>query len=472
VVVERVKPWWPYLEATLFVGLAILANQRYFPDHPGYRDLPFSLLWVPILLIAGRYGTAPAAFTGLLCSLSYFYLVSLEQFMLGSFEFTGNDKVMVFSFLFVSLFLGQLYDRVKNRLVKLGHEHEELKTQFENLHLHYESLQLANEELEKKVVGRQTTFNSLYEMARGLESLDEKRLYDGVMELVRRFLFAERACMYLYDDEKRLQVKSTIGYGVDDTGRLLRRGTENSLLQAALKAETPLAFRGEHDAQAAGPDGVLMVAPIRLLTTGKTVGMIGVDQMPFLAVNAGNLRILGIIADWTAQNLEKSRAFKDLKTRELDDQLTGVYSSGYFDIRIGEELNRSQRHQLPVTLMLIRIREFDRMSELNQQDLLSIIGVVFQNSMRDVDIPCRFRDPQTFAFILPLTDARGAKIFQDKLRFNIESYAFKPFDNDEELSLAMTSRTFDGQSPEGERRYSVSPVQVREFVTATEEGLG
>ncbi len=469
--VERIKPWWPYLEATLFVALAVLANQRFFPDHPGYRDLPFSLFWVPILLIAGRYGTAPAAFTGVLCSLSYFYLVSLEQFLLGIFELTGNDKVMLFTFIFVALFMGQMYDRMKNRLIKLSHEHAELTTQFENLQLHHESLQLANQELEKKVIGRQSTFNSLYEMARGLESLDEAGLHKGVMELVRRFLFAERACLYLYDSDKKPALQGTIGYGVDDTARLTSRCAHNSLLQAALKAETPLVFRGPHEAQAKAPDGVLMAAPVRLLTTGETVGVICVDDMPFLAVNAGNLRLLGIIADWTAQSLEKARAYKDLQTRELDDQLTGVYSYGYFSIRIGEELNRAQRHQMVVSLMLIRVRKFDQMSELNQKDLLSIIGLVFQNSIREVDIACRFRDPQTFALILPLTDEKGAKILQDKLRFNIESYSFKPFDSDEELSLQIAFRTHNGQTAEGPRRYSVSEAQIKQFIEQTEQAL-
>jgi diguanylate cyclase (GGDEF)-like protein len=463
--IKRVRPWWPYIEATVFIALAILVQERFFPGNPAYRDLPFSLLWVPILLIAGRYGTAPAVFTGFLAAGFYFYGVSLENFSLREFSFSRNDKVMLFSYIFVSIFIGQMYDRLRNQLFSLQHDHDDLKAQFNNLKQHHQSLQLVNEELEKRLVGRQATLSSLYEMARGLEKLDEKHLFQGLLELLVKFMHASKCCLFLKKENGSLVLAANQGYADDERALLETKGMENSLIQTALRGEFPLSFRGGHEEQARLPHPFrsLMASPIRLLTTGQTVGIITVDEMPFLAVNAGNLRILGIIADWAAQNIEKARAFKDLQARELDDQLTGVYSNGYFRIRIVEEMNRSQRHEVPFSLFLLKIRKYEEMNPENQKDLLAIFGLVFQRSLRGIDIVCRYNRPDTFVVILPMTEEGGLSILQEKLRFEIESYSFKPFDSDEVLSLHMAPATFRGFH--GEKKvYSVNPAQIQGFL--------
>lgn len=470
--VKKVNPVWPYLEALVFVLLAILANTWWFPANPGFRGLPFSLLWVPILLIAGRYGTAPAVFTGFLCGWYYFFEVSLENFLFGQFALSVDDKVMVFVFFFVSVFLGQMYDRLQNHLIRLSNEYQELDAQYQNMLLHYEKLERTNAELEKRLVSRHTTLNSLFKMARQLESLDEKVLCRGVMELVSKFLQATRAALVLKRGES-FEVAATVGYGKsEEHAFLVTKSRENDLCQAVWKGLEPLSFRNGFEEQAKGglETSTLMAAPIHLLTQKKTIGILMVDELPFLAINAANLRILGIIADWTAQNLEKTKAFQDLKARELDDQLTGVFSYSYFTLRVVEELNRAQRHGYPVTLLLLRLGRYAEMNPQNQKDLLAIMGLVFQHSLRQVDLPCRFSDPATFALLLPMTDRSGAEILRGKLGRIIDEYAFKPFSSEEPLRVIMAVGEFTPKV--GEKRiYEVDEETVRVFVESVQEAL-
>lgn len=469
--VKNPRSWWPFLEATIFVGLAVAVNRNLFPDDPGFRDQPFSLFWIPIFLIAGRYGTVVSAYTGVLTSAVYLLQVSLDDLLLGRFSVGERDKVMLFAFTFLSLVLGQMFDRYRLRLQQLENDHQELQLQFENLRSHHDSLQLANTELEKRLIGRQSTFHSLYEMSRKLESTDESALKRGVMELLIRYLSSTKACLYLFDDRHALVPAFTNGYQEGDLPRLAARARENPLLQSALAAMGPISFRQGHESQMKRSDPVIMAAAIRPSPHEPPLGLLSIDEMPFLAVHAGNLRLLGIIADWTAQNLVKARTFTDLKTRELDDKLTGAYSYAFFRNRISEELNRAQRHRLHLTLMMLQIGNFSRMSEQSREDILSIIGLVFAHLIRDVDVACRYRDPQTFALILPLTDTAGALVLADKLRCNITNYRFKPFDHsDEELDVRISYRTF--RAIEGDSRlYSINTVVAESFVAETEQAL-
>jgi GGDEF domain-containing protein len=120
----------------------------------------------------------------------------------------------------------------------------------------------------------------------------------------------------------------------------------------------------------------------------------------------------------------------------------GVYTYSFFKIRVAEELSRANRHRLPMTLLLINLLDFDQMSPESQEDLLSIIGLVFNHSIRDVDIPCRYSSRSSFALILPISEAASARVLIDKLGTSIESYGFKPFPDDRELRLHMVSHSF------------------------------
>jgi hypothetical protein len=323
--VKPAKPGWPYLEGTLFVALTALVNAGLFPESPAFKGAPFSLLWVPILLIAGRYGTAPALFTSFLCSAYYFLRVSLENFFLGDVELSVEDKVMVFSFIFVGVFMGQMYDRIMNQLITLSHAHEDLKEQHENLQQHYKALENANVELEKRVVGRYTTLSSLYEMARGLESLDENHLYKGVLDLIHRFLHAEKMSFFYAANGTDWQLVEVFGFQAAEKDRIAAALPANPLFIHALKAEGVVSFRQgfEEQAQNADESRILLASPVVLLTNNRRVGLIFIHALPFFNLNTSSLRILSIICDWTARAFEKSQAFADLKTRELDDKLTG-----------------------------------------------------------------------------------------------------------------------------------------------------
>jgi len=470
--VRPYKAWWPYLEAVVLCLLIAFINSTLFQESPAFKGLPFSLLWVPILFISGRYGTAPAIFTALLCSGFYFYMVSLENFLLGTFEFNMNDKVMVFVFVFVAIFLGQMNDRLTNEMTEWKNRHDEVKTQYENALLHLEAYQQTNTELEKRIVGRYTTINSLYSMAKELETLDRENLFRGVLELTKKFLQAERACVFQKSDGGRIEIRETLGYTDADLPELRRKGQEHPMILKAFSTGTLISFRDGFAEQAKAPEPhrTYLVTPLFLPEQNRPVAVITIDQLPFLALNSANLRVLEIISDWAGRALDKLINFTDLKARELDDKLTGVYSWNYFKIRIGEELARAQRYELTVSLLMLQIVDYDKVNDVTREDLLSVLGLIFNGTIRDVDVPCRFQNPYTFAVILPLTDAVGIRVLERKIRETVESYGFKPYGDDRVLEIRIGSHSYTGT---GWRNNSgkFTAEKIQEFVDRAESNL-
>jgi|GEM_PF-3238554 len=463
---------WPYLEGALFVCFAALINIIFFPESPGFKGLPFSILWIPIILIAGKYGTIPAIFTAMISGCYYFYSVSLGDFLLGRFDFAMDDKVAVFVFFLGALFIGQVIDRAKEEAQTLRDRYEEIFREYDLLKERFHSLERVNQELEKRIVGKFTTLSSLYEIARELESLEEENLFRGIMELLRKFLQADRACIYLRKDDGKVHVAEVLGYAENQKSKLLEKAHNHPMIRKAFTSDHVVTFReGFHDqVRLAEPIRTLLVAPIRIMTRRLTIGVISVDRLPFLSMNASNVRALAIIADWAARGMEKSQHFARLKAREINDKSTLIYTYAYFSARMKEELSRAIRHNLPLTLVLIKFFDFDKLPKPFRKTLITTASAVFRTLSRDVDVPCHYSDPSIYALILPLTDTDGGEILTQKIRKALENYAFKPFPDKSSLHFKVIHHSYRSMS-DGKIISTESKEILKEFLLDAEKKL-
>jgi len=446
---KRISPLWPYLESVLFIGILALIDNFVFQHSHGFNALPFNLLWVPIFMIAGRYGTAPGVFTGVICSIYYFYAVSIENFYFGEFSFHHSDKLVLFCFLFFSALLGQMYDRILNKYFGLLSDHEDLTEQFANLNIHYQGLEKANEELEKRIVRRQTTLNSLYDMAKNLESLEEDALYKGTIDLVKRFIHAEKCCFYLLNAKGELEPVGIEGYSKDDFGKLKLKAAQNPVIQKALKSDMPISFKNGFEKQIELPieEKCLMASSIHLLSENKNVGVLTVEDAPFLSLNSGNLRILGIISDWVANAVHKTKFVTQLKKKDIDDSESGTYSYKFYHTRLCEEASRFMRHGAPFSLALLKLNDFGTLDSERKKNLLVVMKEVFRRSIRFHDLICKYKSEGVYGFIFPLANEIEGSFHLKRLMTNIKNYNLRPFEDGRALKTSLAFQTVDKDKP-------------------------
>lgn len=125
--------------------------------------------------------------------------------------------------------------------------------------------------------------------------------------------------------------------------------------------------------------------------------------------------------------LEDARKLKAApkQTGEIFDPNLGfrVYHSGFLNLRLLEECERSRRYQRPFSCLVIFIDEYAELlkkhPDLNPQTLALEFARFIKQNLRWVDIVIRKADDHLIA-ILPETGSTGARVTAERLRFKME----------------------------------------------------
>lgn len=122
-----------------------------------------------------------------------------------------------------------------------------------------------------------------------------------------------------------------------------------------------------------------------------------------------------------------SKMQKRIHDMAIKDPLTGLFNRRYFNEKLEEEISRSRRTKMPVSLIYMDIDHFKKYNDQNGHPmgdlLLKMFSQVLKKTSRKNDIPCRIGGEE-FVIILPHTDKMGAAIKAEKLRRVLESTAF------------------------------------------------
>jgi len=115
---------------------------------------------------------------------------------------------------------------------------------------------------------------------------------------------------------------------------------------------------------------------------------------------------------------------KDLRKLSSLDRMTGLFNRGHFDERLGAELNRAQRMQEPLSVVMLdvdRFKEFnDRFGHSAGDVGLRAIADRFRQMTRRSDVVARYGGEE-FVFLLPDTSADTAFDKLEQIRAAVEA---------------------------------------------------
>lgn len=125
---------------------------------------------------------------------------------------------------------------------------------------------------------------------------------------------------------------------------------------------------------------------------------------------------------------ERRRAEEALRESEeryrrlsLTDSLTGLFNSRYLHQSLLEELERAQRYERPLSLMILDCDNFktinDTFGHLEGDRVLQALAGVISHSLRRTDSAYRYGGEE-FVVVLPETSGRAARVLADRLRAN------------------------------------------------------
>ena len=139
-------------------------------------------------------------------------------------------------------------------------------------------------------------------------------------------------------------------------------------------------------------------------------------------------RILERMERVARRALVNAREFEKYEEMSYTDGLTGLYNHRYFIRRINEEIQRAERYDRKLGLLLFDIDDFklynDRFGHQWGDRLLRNMGQVLISSLRTIDIVARYGGDE-FGIIMPEADKMTCQIFMDRLRHAIVGTDFR-----------------------------------------------
>lgn len=177
------------------------------------------------------------------------------------------------------------------------------------------------------------------------------------------------------------------------------------------------------EAQQAREVGSLISAPF--ISAHRFLGIIRLDHPRPGFYTLDDLRFLATICDTGAVALENSRYFQRTQQLAIHDELTGLYTKGYFMERLNEELKRSQRQNRSLSLLMLDIDFFKKYNDKfghTAGDL--VLRILSENTAEFLGsrspVVCRFGGEE-FCTILPGSSKEGARRIAEDLRRRIEA---------------------------------------------------
>ncbi len=313
----------------------------------------------------------------------------------------------------LAIFNSELSDNDIQRIVSLC---KKAGTLHENIKLKSQLLQY------KKTIQSFSNFKKIIESPRNFEAFYEKAL-----ELAIKTLQAERGSLMMMDkDKKELSIKAIEGcdpslisplnikMGEGIAGKVFQEGkgilVENLNQSRWLKQKPKTSYR----------TASFISTPIK--QKDQTIGLINVaDRLNGVPFSEEDLAVLEAIGGYIAMALERSALYKitkELKRISITDPLTGLLNRRTFHDRLLEEIERTRRHQVPVSLIILDLDDFkmtnDTYGHQKGDELLKVLSNVIRQYIRSIDVPSRYGGEE-FTIILPQTRKEDAWIIADRL---------------------------------------------------------
>ena len=111
----------------------------------------------------------------------------------------------------------------------------------------------------------------------------------------------------------------------------------------------------------------------------------------------------------------------------MTDELTMLYNRRYFDRCLRREMKRAERHQVPVSLLVLDLDDFkqinDNYGHSTGDMIMRKVGQILKLILRQEDYPCRFGGEE-FAVVLPHTTPEQAGRVAERFREATEKEDF------------------------------------------------
>lgn len=185
-------------------------------------------------------------------------------------------------------------------------------------------------------------------------------------------------------------------------------------------------YLSPEDASSVGPSqGKVIVLPLK--SNGQVFGCVVLGSEERYNLGRDQVQLLNAAVKHLGLALRNAQLFSQVKVRAEYDGLTRVHNRQAFDKALRNELNRHQRYNQPLSLLLMDLDHFksinDTFGHQAGDAVLKEIGEVLRNTVRSTDFAARYGGEE-FVAILPQTMEDQARVLAERLRETISQATF------------------------------------------------
>lgn len=202
-----------------------------------------------------------------------------------------------------------------------------------------------------------------------------------------------------------------------------------------------------------------------LLSEGMTIGVLTIT-----GAETEHAESLSILAEQLSLELKKINLYERVQELAITDGLTGIYVRRHFIERLNEEIARSKRHKLKLSMLMIDLDHFkqcnDTYGHLVGDMVLKDIARIMKEHVRQVDLIGRYGGEE-FVIALPDTDKNSALNVAERIRSSVEKHRFRAYDETISMMISIGVATFP---EDGEETAALIDRADQALYKAKEEG--
>lgn len=286
-------------------------------------------------------------------------------------------------------------------------------------------------------------------------ALPYQETVERVLSRTRSFLHADFAALLLLDPESRsFELEGAQGvlsptlsaeccaYKQDCPVRQAISGQELVRMEDHVCSLFPQTMRSQ------------LVIPVHVENVGEMAVLATSTSGDYVGLLSDE--ILSALQNHIQSALTNAHKYDAIRRQVVTDHLTRLYNRRYFMSRAAEEIQRSLRHQEPLSVLMVDIDHFKRFNDsyghATGDRVLQTVARAIKDALRTTDI-CARHGGEEFAVLLPNTPGENAYYVADRVRRTLSGTRYTglglPADVNITISVGVATCPRDATQLEG-----------------------
>ena len=310
------------------------------------------------------------------------------------------------------------------------------------------------EEKNRKIEEHIEELTGLYKVTKDLnETLDLKETVNIIIDSFNNAFNYNEARIILMDKSKVITAVIDIRLGFDKKVDL-DAVKNDPLARYALTNLLPISLNSEEIKRIVTPAPVASFSSVPLVVANELLGLLTATNLELkFAKEEDALSQLCILSAQYALEINKARLYQKLQSLAITDGLTKVYRRHHFLERYGEEILRTKKYKLNLSLLMIDIDHFKNFNEqyghLYGDAVLGEVARILKQGIREVDLVCRYGGEE-FAIMLPETTTPQAQLVAERLRQSIAANRFSAYGETTTITISIGIASLPEDAVEGQ----------------------